>query len=237
MTPDSSAFIIARDPFRAIRRGRQLFQRKFTRAQGQGPLVGDGAGRHPQQPRHRRRHVRQLRRLPRPSSRRRGLRRRRGDPAGQPRRTAPVRPGPEGDAGGRDHRGPARHPRRKPWPRPTPRAVAVSADPVQQGHPATAGSGPCRTAPWTPRRSSGVNGDLRVRPFFFHGGTISIREFAVGALQAEMGLQAVDPELAAAAHNRARITTPAGMVLDGALDHDRGPAHRRSPPPTPTATV
>ncbi len=44
-TPDSSSFIIARDPFRAIRRGRQLFQRKFLRAQGQGPLAGpDGAG-------------------------------------------------------------------------------------------------------------------------------------------------------------------------------------------------
>ena len=37
MTPDSSVFIINRDPFRAIRRGRQLFQRKFTRDQGQGP--------------------------------------------------------------------------------------------------------------------------------------------------------------------------------------------------------
>src|SRR6266446_8605519 len=43
-TPDSSLFIIARDPFRSIRRGRQIFQRKFTRAQGQGPLTGDGAG-------------------------------------------------------------------------------------------------------------------------------------------------------------------------------------------------
>src|SRR6266536_4738660 len=44
-TPDSSSFIIARDPFRAIRRGRQLFQRKFLRAQGQGPLAGpDGGG-------------------------------------------------------------------------------------------------------------------------------------------------------------------------------------------------
>ena len=32
-TPDSSLYLIARDPFRAIRRGRQLFQRKFTRAQ------------------------------------------------------------------------------------------------------------------------------------------------------------------------------------------------------------
>ena len=44
MTPDSSAFIISRDPFRAIRRGRQLFQRKYTRQQGVGPLSGDGLG-------------------------------------------------------------------------------------------------------------------------------------------------------------------------------------------------
>src|SRR5215471_9316040 len=43
-TPGSSLFIINRDPFRAIRRGRQLFQRKFTRSEGQGPNVGDGAG-------------------------------------------------------------------------------------------------------------------------------------------------------------------------------------------------
>src|SRR5215203_6662756 len=43
-TPDSSSFIIARDPFRAIRRGRQLFQRKFLRSQGQGPLAADGTG-------------------------------------------------------------------------------------------------------------------------------------------------------------------------------------------------
>ncbi len=43
-TPDSSSFIIARDPFRAIRRGRQLFQRKFLRSQGQGPLDADGVG-------------------------------------------------------------------------------------------------------------------------------------------------------------------------------------------------
>src|SRR6476660_7848232 len=44
LTPDSSSLIIARDPFRAIRRGRQLFQRKFLRAQGQGPLADDGVG-------------------------------------------------------------------------------------------------------------------------------------------------------------------------------------------------
>jgi hypothetical protein len=35
---------IQRDPFRAIRRGRQLFQRKFTVAQGFGPRLGDGVG-------------------------------------------------------------------------------------------------------------------------------------------------------------------------------------------------
>ena len=44
MTPDSSSFILARDPFRGIRRGRQLFQRKFLRSQGQGPLANDGVG-------------------------------------------------------------------------------------------------------------------------------------------------------------------------------------------------
>src|SRR5215813_12794679 len=44
MTPYSSLFIINRDPFRSIRRGRQIFQRKFTREQGQGPNNGDGHG-------------------------------------------------------------------------------------------------------------------------------------------------------------------------------------------------
>lgn len=40
MTGNSSIFIINRDPFRSIRRGRQLFQRKFTRLQGQGEMKG-----------------------------------------------------------------------------------------------------------------------------------------------------------------------------------------------------
>ena len=44
MTPGSSMFIIKRDPFRSIVRGRQLFQRKFRRAEGQGPRVADGIG-------------------------------------------------------------------------------------------------------------------------------------------------------------------------------------------------
>jgi hypothetical protein len=44
MTPGSSAFLISRDPARAIRRGRQLFQRKFQVDQGVGPRTQDGVG-------------------------------------------------------------------------------------------------------------------------------------------------------------------------------------------------
>src|SRR5262249_54844850 len=71
-------------------------------------------------------------------------------------------------------------------------------------------------------RVLGVNTDLRVRPLFHHGGTISIREFVVGALQNEMGLQAVDPDLARASAGE-RMTTPSGMVLDGSLDAIEAP--------------
>lgn len=42
--PDSSLYIISRDPFRSIRRGRGVFQRKFTISQGMGPRNGDGLG-------------------------------------------------------------------------------------------------------------------------------------------------------------------------------------------------
>ena len=63
----------------------------------------------------------------------------------------------------------------------------------------------------------GVDPDLRVRPFFAHGGKISIREFVVGAFNDEMGLQAVDPELMQA-KNGGHVTTPSGMVLDGSKD-------------------
>jgi len=68
----------------------------------------------------------------------------------------------------------------------------------------------------------GVDADLRVKPFFSHGGTTSIREFVAGALNDEMGLQAVDSDLTAA-HNGARIITPAGMVLDGSKDIVKAP--------------
>jgi CxxC motif-containing protein (DUF1111 family) len=75
----------------------------------------------------------------------------------------------------------------------------------------------------------GVNADLRVRPFFAQGGTISIREFVAGAFNAEMGLEASDPDLAAAAAG-ATVTTPSGMVLNGATDTIEAP-----PAPNPAA--
>ncbi|RPI60772.1 MAG: hypothetical protein EHM50_06800, partial [Lysobacterales bacterium] len=41
--PASSAYLIKRDPARAIRRGRQLFQRKFSLYEGLGPRVNQNA--------------------------------------------------------------------------------------------------------------------------------------------------------------------------------------------------
>src|SRR6187399_2445292 len=38
----SARYIIARDPARAIRRGRNLFQRKFKHSEGNGPRTRDG---------------------------------------------------------------------------------------------------------------------------------------------------------------------------------------------------
>jgi hypothetical protein len=64
---------------------------------------------------------------------------------------------------------------------------------------------------------------LRVKPFFAEGSTISMREFIVGALHAEMGLEASsDPDLTVASSG-GRIVTPSGMVLDGSKDKIKAP--------------
>ena len=56
-----------------------------------------------------------------------------------------------------------------------------------------------------------------------HGGTISIREFVVGALHNEMGLASRRPADLSRRRAAARVVTPAGMVLDGALDKIEAP--------------
>jgi hypothetical protein len=74
----------------------------------------------------------------------------------------------------------------------------------------------------------GVNPDLRVRPFFAEGSTISMREFSVGAFNAEMGIQINDPVINAAAAGEF-VVTPSGLVMDGTVD-----TFETSPEPEPT---
>jgi len=215
MTPDSSSFIIARDPFRSIRRGRQLFQRKFTRAEGQGPVTGDGSG---------------------------DINSNLAIGAGLADSCAACHGRPRGAAGsGGDVS-------TRPDSRDAPHLFGLGlkemlADEITSDlrtirtnalseasasrHSVTQSLtskgisfGSITANPDGTVSTSDVQGvdpDLRVRPFFHQGGTISIREFVVGALNNEMGLQAVDPDLTSAS-NGSRITTPAGMVLDGSRD-------------------
>ena len=214
-TPDSSAFIIARDPFRSIRRGRQLFQRKFTRAQGQGAAVGDGHGN-----------------INTNLAIGAGLADSCASCHGRPRGSA----GFGGDVVTRPDSRDAPHlfglglkemladeitttlrqirtsARTLAQISNAPVTLPLASKGIRYGSITANPNGTFDTS-----RVEGVNPDLRVRPFFAHGGTISIREFIVGAFQNEIGLQSVDPELTAAVAG-ATFTTPSGMVLNGALD-------------------
>ena len=66
----------------------------------------------------------------------------------------------------------------------------------------------------------GIDEDLRVRPFFAEGSTISIREFVIGAFKAEMGLEAADPILCAVtdSDDPQVAMSAAGMLFDPTLD-------------------
>ncbi len=220
-TPDSSAFIIARDPFRAIRRGRQLFQRKYTIPQGVGPITLNGQG---------------------------DINTNRAIGAGLTDSCTACHGRPRGSAGfGGDV---ATRPDSRDAPHLfglgikemladeiTAHLRDLAARAVKQAHrqnqPVTvdleyqglnygsitaSGEGVLDTS-----QVKGIDPDLRVRPFFAHGGTISIREFVIGALNDEMGLQAVDPEMASARAG-GKYTTPSGMVLDGSKDRIEGAA-------------
>jgi len=220
MTPDSSSFIIARDPFRAIRRGRQLFQRKFLRSQGHGPLADDGVGD-----------------INSNLALGAGLSDSCAGCHGRPRGSA----GSGGDVVTRPDSRDAPHlfglglkemladeittdlrsiraQAIAEWQH-THHAVTRSLESkgINYGSIIVRHNGQVDSS-----QVRGVNPDLRVRPFFAHGGKISIREFVVGAFNDEMGLQSVDPELMRA-HNGARITTRSGMVLDGSKDQLEAP--------------
>ena len=235
LTEDSSMYIIKRDPFRSIRRGRQLFQRKFLRTQGMGPIADDlvlGGNIE--------------------TSLRIG--------AGLADSCASCHGRPRGSAGfGGDV---VTRPESRDAPHlfglglkemladeitSDLRSIrdAAIARAQQSGNDVTANlrSKGIDYGKITARANGtldlsqikGVDADLRVKPFFSHGGTISIREFVVGALNDEMGLQAVDPDLVTA-HEGGRIETPAGMVLDGSKDAVSRPMVR-APHRTKTATA
>ena len=220
VTPNSSLFIINRDPFRSVRRGRQLFQRKFTREQGQGPNNSDGAG---------------------------NIEKTGGIGAGLADSCAGCHGRPRGSAGaGGDV---ATRPDSRDAPHLFGLGLkemlgdemtadmrnirkAALAEALAAKHPVTrqlitkgVSFGSITANPdgsVDTSKVEGVNPDLRVRPFFAEGSTMSIREFLVGAFRNEMGLMAADPDLLKASSG-GRVVTPSGMVLDGSLDKIEAP--------------
>jgi di-heme oxidoreductase (putative peroxidase) len=222
-TPNTSLYVIHRDPFRAIKRGRQLFQRKFTMHQGFGPRTDDGVGD-----------------IENDASFGAGLvdscagchaRPRGAAGAGGNVFTRPdSRDAPHlfglglvemladeitGDL--RSERGQALAAARTSG---RPQTQSLTSKGISYGKITARPDGTFDTT-----GVQGVNPDLRVRPFFAQGKTISIREFLVGALNAEMGMQAVDPDLARAAAGE-DVVTPSGMVLSGSRDAIDGPRAR-----------
>lgn len=219
-TEDSSAFIIGRDPFRSIRRGRQLFQRKFTRGDGQGPVTGDGSGNV------------EIDRIIGAGladscaachGRPRGSAGFGGDVVTRPdSRDAPHLFGLGlkemlADEITADLRAIRANAVNVAVSRRTSLRASLVSKGLRFGSIVARADGSVNTSD-----VDGVDRDLRVRPFFLHGETISIREFIVGALNAEMGLQVADADLLAASRG-SRVVTPAGMVLDGRLDKTEAP--------------
>lgn len=219
MTSDSSFFIIGRDPFRAIRRGRQVFQRKFTVAQGVGPRINDGIG---------------------------DIETNTAIGNGLMDSCAGCHANPRGAAGSGgamlfvrpDHRD-APHlfgvgikemladeitadlraireeaiVQARVQGRPV--ILELRSKGIDYGHITASSEGTVDTS-----HVQGVNPDLRVRPLFAEGRDFSTRVLAVNAWRNAMGLIAEDPDFAAAAarENPGRVVTPAGLVFDGMLD-------------------
>src|SRR5215471_6893993 len=185
-TPGSSIFIINRDPFRSIRRGRQLFQRKFTRVQGQGPNEGDCAGD-----------------IETNDAIGAGLSDSCAMCHGRPRGSAGVggnvatrpdsRDAPHlfglgiremlADEMTTDLRATRDLAVAKAQQRKRSVTLKLFSKGVQFGSITGNADGSVDTS-----QVVGVDSDLRVKPFFAEGSTISIREFVVSALHKEMGL-------------------------------------------------
>ena len=223
MTPGSSIFIIERDPFRSVRRGRQLFQRKFTRVQGQGPNEGDGVGD-----------------LNTDNPIGAGLSDSCALCHGRPRGSAGVGGNVATRPDSRDAphlfglglremladeiTSDLRNTREQAivLAHKSGQTITLSLDSkgINYGSITASPSGLVDTS-----RVQGVDSDLRVKPFNAEGSTISIREFVVTALHRELGLEVNDPDLARASAGE-RVVTPSGMVLDGRRDKISAPPPR-----------
>ena len=224
-TPWSSIYLINRDPARAIRRGRQLFQRAFTQNQGLGPRVNaDSIG---------------------------DITTNRAFGAGLTNSCAACHGRPRGAAGfggdvvtrpdSRDapHLFGAglvemiademtvelRKTRRRAlqwsdWLG-GPITLPLESKGIRFGRITAFPNGRLDTS-----RVEGVDPDLRVRPFFAQGGAFALREFIVGAFKDEMGLESPDAVLCAATDplNPVAVTTPSGMVIDVEEDAISRPA-------------
>jgi len=214
-TANSSIYLIKRDPFRAIRRGRQLFQRKFLVSQGLGPVTNDGTGF-----------------IEDEGTLGAGLADSCASCHGRPRGSAGFggdvftrpdsRDAPHlfglglqemlGDEITRDLRNIKQAAIEGARTNGASVALSLVSKGISYGRIEAHADGSVDTS-----GVEGVDANLRVKPFFAQGGTISIREFSVGAFNAEMGLESPDPDLATASSGGV-VTTPSGMVLDGRLD-------------------
>ena len=214
-TPGSSLFVIARDPFRSIARGRQLSQRKFTVSQGFAPRTGDGIGDIEEDP-----------------SLGAGLVDSCTGCHGRPRGSAGfggnVFTQPDSrdalhlfglglvemlaDEITADLREQREKARIEAEINGTPQTVVLTSKGISYGEITVFPDGSQDDS-----ELEGVDPDLRVKPFFAEGSTFSIRDFTVGALNAEMGLESPDPVMLAASQGH-EVTTPSGLVIDGALD-------------------
>lgn len=219
LTPGSSIYLIKRDPARSVRRGRQLFQRKFTRNEGQGPRVnadstGDqvtnralGAGLSDS--------CAGCHGRPRGSAGHGGVVNTRPDSRDAPHlfglgiveqlaeeMTADLRAIRQEAIDEAQSSGVAT-------------TLDLSSKSVSFGSIEAFPNGTVDTS-----NVEGVDADLRVKPFFHQGGTISMREFIVGAMKAEMGMEVPDPVLCAATDpvSPQTVTSPAGFVFDPSKD-------------------
>lgn len=214
-TPDSSIFLIKRDPFRAIVRGRQLFQRKFQVKQGFGPRMNDGEGD-----------------IDNANILGAGLADSCGACHGRPHGSA----GFGGDVVTRPDSRDAPHLfgiglvemlgdemtqelrniRRQAINKAAQSGRKITRKLIAKGIT----FGKITAHPDGSVDTSGVKGvdaNLRIRPFLHSGRTFSIRSFALGAFKAEMGMEAHDPDQLAASQGSDAMT-PAGLLLTGSED-------------------